>query len=516
MRQELLAPANAIMSDADILVEQASKLDLSEMAPDLKRIASCGRGLYDLIDSSLDVHAIISERSDDDLSDMLSALRHDLRNLLNAIKGYSEFLLEDLEDIAGEPMGRDLDVLLRKADTLLSQIDMIVDISSGKGAAASDGADADTSSMVADLMLTLQPQRVESRPRAHGHILVVDDNESNRTLIVRRLVRDGHTVTEATGGQDALDLLETVDVDLILLDLLMPDVNGYQVLEHIKSCKRLRDIPVIMVSGLTDIEGVVRCIEAGADDYLPKPINPVLLDVRINASRERKRWRDQEQKYLAQLETEKAKSEALLLNILPAQIINRLNAGETVIADRFEETTILFADLVGFTNISSMISPAKLVKYLNDLFCQFDALTQTLGVEKIKTIGDAYMAAAGLPEPRPDHAAAAAELAFAMCAQVVELRERSNMPWQIRIGLHSGPVVAGIIGKHKFVYDVWGDTVNQASRYESTSEPGRIHISKSVANALAASHDIESQGSIQLRGKGTVESYLLVGPKAAS
>ena len=163
-----------------------------------------------------------------------------------------------------------------------------------------------------------------------------------------------------------------------------------------------------------------------------------------------------------------------------------------------------------------MVSPAKLVEYLNGLFSQFDALTQTLGIEKIKTIGDAYMAAAGLPEPRPDHAAAAAELALAMCAKVAELREWSNMPWQIRIGLHSGPVVAGIIGTHKFVYDVWGDTVNQASRYESASEPGRIHISRSVANALAANYDVEFQGSIRLRGMGTVESYFLVGPKVAS
>ena len=516
MRQELLAPANAIMGYAEMLVEEASKLDLSDIAPDLRRIASCGRELLDLIDSSLDLDTIIFERSDDDISDMQSVLRHDLRNPLNAIKGYSELLLEDLDDIGGEPMRRDFDLLLRQADTLLSQIDVIVDFSSGKGATASDADDADMSSMVADLMRTLQPRRIEGRPRAHGHILVVDDNESNRTLIARRLIRDGYTVTEATGGQEALDLLETRDVDLILLDLLMPEVNGYQVLEHLKASERLRDIPVIMISGLTDLEGVVRCIEAGADDYLTKPINPVLLDVRVNACRERKWWRDQEQKYLAELENEKAKSEALLLNILPAEIVNRLSAGETVIADQFEETTILFADLVGFTGISSMISPAKLVKYLNGLFSQFDALTQTLGVEKIKTIGDAYMAAAGLPEPRPDHAAAAAELALAMCAKVAELRESSNMPWQIRIGLHSGPVVAGIIGTHKFVYDVWGDTVNQASRYESASEPGRIHISQSVANALAANYDVESRGSIHLRGKGTVESYFLVGPKAAS
>ena len=203
---------------------------------------------------------------------------------------------------------------------------------------------------------------------------MVDDNASNRDLLFRRLSRDGHEVTRAESGQRALEILAVEEFDLVLLDLMMPDLNGFQVLERLKADERLHDVPVIMISGLQETDSVIRCIEAGAEDYLTKPFNPVLLRARISACLERKRWRERERRYLERIELEREKYEALLRNILPGQIVTRLNDGEVVIADRVEEATILFADLVGFTEIAARLSPARLVDHLNRIFSAFDDL----------------------------------------------------------------------------------------------------------------------------------------------
>jgi len=206
-----------------------------------------------------------------------------------------------------------------------------------------------------------------------------------------------------------------------------------------------------------------------------------------------------------ELEEERAKSQALLLNILPPQIIERLEAGEEVIADRHAGVTVLFSDLVGFTERSSRLEPQVLVTELNALFSRFDSLCEASGVEKIKTIGDAYLAVGGLPGGREDHVAAVAELALAMLDVV------RGTDWRIRIGLHAGPAVSGVIGTRKFVYDVWGDTVNVASRLESTSEPNRIHVSEPVAGALGEGFELESRGTVALKGKGETATFFLNG-----
>jgi class 3 adenylate cyclase len=214
---------------------------------------------------------------------------------------------------------------------------------------------------------------------------------------------------------------------------------------------------------------------------------------------------------MRELDQERARSQSLLLNILPQAIIDRLGGGETI-ADRYDSVTVLFSDLVGFTSISSELEPQLLVSELNKLFSEFDALCERTEVEKIKTIGDAYLAVGGLPGTRTDHATAVAELALGMVEAVERLNRSSDRNWRIRIGVHSGPAVAGVIGTRKFVYDVWGDTVNVASRLESSAEPNRIHVSEPVAEALRGSFDLEPRGTVDLKGKGKTESYLLRGP----
>lgn len=211
------------------------------------------------------------------------------------------------------------------------------------------------------------------------------------------------------------------------------------------------------------------------------------------------------------LSAEHARSESLLLNILPGPIAERLKAAPGTIAERFESVTILFADIVGFTTLSAQVSPEKLVAMLDDIFSDFDALAQELRLEKIKTIGDAYMVVGGLPERRPDHADAVAAMAIGMLRVIERHAKRLDLPLNIRIGMHSGTVVAGVIGKRKFSYDLWGDAVNTASRMESHSLPGRIQLTDSTRAKLDARYVMESRGVVDVKGKGEMETWFLVG-----
>jgi adenylate cyclase len=217
---------------------------------------------------------------------------------------------------------------------------------------------------------------------------------------------------------------------------------------------------------------------------------------------------------MRELDEERTRSTELLLNILPRQIVDRLDAGETLIADRYEQVSVLMSDLVGFTEISSRLPPAVLVTELNRLFSEFDVLCAESGMEKIKTIGDAYMAVGGLPGTREDHVAAAADMALGMMDALRRVNEATDRGWRIRIGVHTGPGIAGVIGTWKFAYDVWGDTVNMASRLESSSLPDHIQISSPVADALGSAFVVEPRGTIELKGKGETETFFLRGRSA--
>jgi class 3 adenylate cyclase len=207
---------------------------------------------------------------------------------------------------------------------------------------------------------------------------------------------------------------------------------------------------------------------------------------------------------------ERERSERLLLNVLPGPIATRLKQGDEVIADRFPEVTVLFADLVDFTRRSRDTAPEEVVRVLDDLFTAFDRLAERLGLEKIKTIGDAYMVVGGLPEPRPDHAQAVAEMALALREEVVEHRDPAGQPLALRIGIDSGPVVAGVIGRRKFSYDLWGDTVNTASRMESTGTAGCIQVTERAYRRLCDGYVFECRGPVQVKGKGELVTWFLV------
>jgi class 3 adenylate cyclase len=216
---------------------------------------------------------------------------------------------------------------------------------------------------------------------------------------------------------------------------------------------------------------------------------------------------------LAEIDSERAKSEALLLNILPVSVAARLKADGGAIADAFADVTVLFADIVGFTRMAERLTPVEVVRRLSELFSAFDDLAEELGVEKIKTIGDAYMAASGLSVDATRGAHAMAKMALGMLARVEQFSHRYEDPLHVRIGLNSGPVVAGVIGKKKFIYDIWGDAVNTASRMESHGTPGRVHVSEQTRLRLESEYVFEPRGDVEIKGKGVMRTFYLVGPK---
>ena len=211
------------------------------------------------------------------------------------------------------------------------------------------------------------------------------------------------------------------------------------------------------------------------------------------------------------LAAEHARSEALLNNVLPTTIAARLKKEESVIADGFQNASILFADIAGFTPFSEQFSPEEVVAVLDNIFTRFDGLVDTYGLEKIKTVGDAYMVAAGIPMPREDHAEALARFALAMREELESFNREKNLDLQLRIGLNSGPVVAGVIGRRRFLYDLWGDSVNTASRMESHGKPGEIQITEATRQLLGDKFIYVDRGVIEVKGKGPMQVYFLHG-----
>ncbi len=365
-------------------------------------------------------------------------------------------------------------------------------------------------------------------------MILVDDSPIVRDVIGEQLGEDGWEVRCASGGLEALDLVRAWPPDVLVCDLHMPDMGGFEVLRAVHKIDRT--IPVVVLSGDDDLGAVLQAVRQGAFDYVVKQgdelgaleasIERAVAHGRLARENQRltralgqanraledrvRELRDQH-RLLAE---EQERSALLLRNILPDAVASRLLVEGQRVADGFTEVTVLFADLVGFTRLAAMRTPIEVVDILNEIVSRFDGLVAHHGLEKIKTIGDAYMAAAGLPTPRSDHAVAAAHMALDMLQVVHDWRAGSGIHLGLRIGMHSGPVVAGVIGTKKFSYDVWGDTVNLASRMESSSEPGRIQVTEETRRYLLEEFALEERGLVDIKGKGLLQTWFVVGRKS--
>lgn len=512
LRHALRTPLNQIIGYSELLLESADETGSTALVADLRRIHSGGGELLALINDALAAWKIEAGKVD------FSALRHDLRVPLGGVISYSEACVTKARAAGDDSIVKDLDKIIQAARNLLALAETaeVPEGPDGGSRPPMDPDDAESAVGVLNAPLLSPPVSVRpedfglsNQPMPTARLLAVDDDTLNRDMLMRRLDKLGYEVAEAATGREALSKLKDGNFDLVLLDILMPDLDGFQTLEFIKADPRLKHIPVIMLTALDDVDSTVRCIEAGAEDYVPKPFNPVVLRARITASLEKKRLRDQEQAFLAQLQVERTKSDRLLLNVLPKAIAERLKAGQRTIVDSFIDATVLFADIVGFTRISARQSPQRTVQLLNEIFSSFDRVAEQLELEKIKTIGDAYMMVSGVPMIRADHAEVCAAAAFEILEAVKAFNRRHQLDWSIRIGMNSGPVVAGIIGTKKFAYDLWGDTVNIASRMESHGKPGFVQVSEVTRKLLEGKYDFEPMGLIEIKNAPPMPTYLL-------
>lgn len=348
-------------------------------------------------------------------------------------------------------------------------------------------------------------------------ILIVDDIRANVMLLDLMLKGAGYTSITSTMDSRGVKALHALNqYDLILLDLQMPGLNGFQVMESLKEVEKGSYLPVLVITSQPDL--MVRALQAGAKDFVSKPFELSELLVRVyNMVEVRLLHRESRLLYEKMVEQQKI-SERLLLNVLPHTIAEQLKVRSTgstvfseVIAESFSEATVLFADIVEFTKVSARLSPRQLVVPLNEVFTSFDRIADNRGLEKIKTNGDSYMAVAGVPVSVSDHAARAAHAALDMLSAVDYFNMRTGNNLQVRIGLNSGPSVAGVIGQSKFIYDVWGEAVNVASQMESHGVAGRVQVTESTMRQLGEHFLFEPRGTIELKGRGPVDTWFLVG-----
>lgn len=484
-----------------MLLEEAEDLPQQAFVADLERIHFAGRRLLNVINDLFDPTKSAAYKSDPNL------VHHEIRTPLNQIIGYAEMLQEEAHERGATAFVADFEKILAAARELLR---LVLEHFAGPqmelGNVENQPAAAPTTFIRREAVTALAAARLKGQSVSDGpsgSLLVVDDDEANRAMLARRLVRLGYNVTVAENGRRALDALQAERFDLLLLDIQMPELNGYEVLERLKADPALRDIPVIVLSASDETERVARCIEMGAEDYLPKPFDPVLLQARIGASLEKKRLRDREVSYLRQIQEEKQRSDDLLHIILPHDVAEELKTTNAVKPRRFENVGVLFCDIVAFTAYCDQHAPEEILTHLQSLVEAFERIVGECGLEKIKTIGDSFMATGGLLTPAPNPALNCVRCGLAMIAMARALSPH----WQVRVGLHVGPVIAGVVGRRKYQYDIWGDTVNTAARMEQAALPGSICVTADTWQQLAAHCEGSGQGNIHIKGKGELDLY---------
>jgi len=463
LRQELTAPAAALEEYARALLAAAMTTTDAEAVREAERIAERAQHFSQQVERITAPDAGLPEQGD---RHFWRAVRHDLR-------GVASFIIMACEEVReaapAEVHARIADDLARTLSTARRVIDLIEQV-------INFGRDADAPT---------------------GRVLVVDDNEFGRDLVARMLVTQGHAVEIVAGGLEAFERLDDAGrepIDLVLLDVMMPGLSGPDVLVRLKTEPRTRDLPVIMVSALGEDDTLLACIAAGAEDYLTRPVRPELLRARITACLEKKRLRDREGEYQARIN-------GLVRAIFPPSAVAEWEQTGTIAPRHHEMVGVLFLDVVGFTKFAERYrdDPAPVIRLLQTLVEQFEATAARHGVQKIKTIGDAFMGVVGLTGESVNPA-----LALLKCGlNFVEDAKAHPAAWQVRVGIHVGPVVTGVLGRVQFSYDVWGHTVNAASRVESHGLPGRVSLS-GEAWAMLGGTAVGEPREVAARGLGLV------------
>jgi adenylate cyclase len=358
---------------------------------------------------------------------------------------------------------------------------------------------------------------LETADLLNAKILIVDDLPANVLLLERLLGGAGYTSIASTLDPHAVrDLHQKNEYDLIVLDLQMPAMDGFEVMEALKGIEKNGYLPVLVVTAQPDHK--LRALKAGAKDFISKPFDVAEVLTRVHNMLEVRllhvevhRKNDELKELFDQVVAERKVSERLALQVPPDSIAARLQARPEVTADSFAEVTVVIADVVGFSELTPAVGPERLALLLEEIYTTFDGLVKERGLKKIKTLGNSYMAAAGVPVLTGDHAARAAHLSLDMVQALDRFNERGGHSLQVRIGVASGPVVAGVIGKRMYIYDVWGDAVNMASRMESHGVAGRVQVSEHTRRLLGEPFVLEERGALAVEGKGEIKTWFVGG-----
>lgn len=494
IRQRLITPTRALTGYAELLTDSAKSITSAQVREDIEAIDTTARLLNELVEGLLyepdDANSAANKGTESERQ-----LRHDLRTPINGILGFSELLLEDTVEPATAILESDLRQLIREAQQFLDQLDSIVSFSRADSATntvvSTDHTHARRLAGLVDGMNSVKTNSTKQR----GHILVVDDIPANRQLLQRRLRQDGHTVSMAGNGHEALAKLLELSVDLVLLDLMMPGLNGFDVLQKMKAQDKLRNIPVVITTAMEDSDGAIRCIEAGAYDYLLKPINAKLLQARIQSGLESKRWSDSEREQRDFIQ------QAFSRFLSPAVVDELVNHPDKLsLGGERVAITCLFTDLADFTALIERSEPGEALPVLNrylDGMCQI-VLNHNGTIDKI--VGDALHVFFGAPVVQENHAELATHCAIALddyAREFVKQQDAVKLGFgHTRIGVHSGVAVVGNFGGDCFFdYTAHGDVINTTARMES--------VNKYLGTTLCISGDTAKRcGNIQFRPIG--------------
>lgn len=504
LRHDLRTFVNNITGYGELVSEEADERGLTRVLDRLQEL----QGACKLIVEYLTAFAWVPDADGDADADHYRPLETELLAFAARVLRLVDRLQDEATQAGGEALLPDLARIKRAAAELERRAAAIT-----SEVLAPEPPPAHETKVPAVGENAIASQFPERQQGVHGVVLVIDDNEANRDLLSRMLEREGLEVHRAATGREGVELVRSRAFDLVLLDLLMTDMDGMSILRLMKCEGDLRHIPVIMLSAIDELPIVVACLEAGAEDYVTKPFNPVLLQSRMKILLERKHFADRERERtaaleaaLAAVEVQKQISDRLLANILPEPVARELQAKGRADPMYFEDVTIVQTDFVGFTLSTERLSADELVDVLNQYFTAFDRIVDRYGLEKLKTVGDSYLFASGLPERTASHPVDAVLAALEML-HVVEQMAGHPVDWKVRIGIHTGPVIAGIVGIRKFAFDVWGDTVNLTARMESAGLPNRLNLSEWSYARVKDFFSCEHRGRISIKEGRELDMY---------
>jgi class 3 adenylate cyclase/CheY-like chemotaxis protein len=493
-RQELLAPLLAIREIAGAIGSTASRD--AKWKSRIGRLVEACDGSIAMLEARCGGSGAIVEAEQDEF---LGTLRHDLNNPLTALHGNAELLLS-LEEQAG-------------SGELVAEFELINDycelyrrrIGRLRVSEAEKPSSVEVMTDPAAVEGVIVGEKAPSIDVVPGRVLLVDDNALTRAAIAQLLEAGGHSVTQAASGDEALQIVNDAEmdtIDVVLLDVRLGEMDGCQVLQEIKRMTWMEHVPVVMISAVDDLNVVARCISAGADDYLFKPVNFSLLQSRLKNCLTRVRQQREHEELIDEHNEQKKRLENILRDLFPDRVVHELIGQGDIPPRRYSELAVMFCDIVGFTSYcdANQDHPQEVVAKLRRLFEEFEKIADAHKVEKIKTIGDCFMGACWT-----DKVANNVEICIRCGEQMREEAHREG--WKLRIGIHCGPVIAGKVGNRQYCFDLWGDAVNTAARVQTAAEEDSITLSREAWTKVQNVCYGRDLGSIDVRGKGPLRMY---------